>query len=159
MSFTPEGGSPIPIDFEIPTPEATRRPGVEGYPVKLADGRTWDLARPRLYFRPRFTPVEGSDKPSCELEERWDYPHPARRHVKLMLDHYNHSESFPLAVVIEPALELVMLAHDITAEQAVELFDLDRDQVEDLGVAMLRMFRGDQPAATTEEPEKPSTEG
>jgi hypothetical protein len=137
-------------------PIATRKPAAAGAPFTLADGQTWHLATPRKYFKPRISEGAENQRPLIELVERWDFPRSARDKVQEMLDAVcSGVATFPLAKVVDPAVELVMLCHDLTYEQAFNLFDMTCEEVEDLAVGLLRMFRGERPDGKPDEPESP----
>ena len=124
------------------TPEATRRPDVNGVAFRLAGGRVWHLATPVLYLRP--TIEEGR---VTGLEERSGLPASGPPGGPGMLEAFNSGEpTFARVLILAAAVELLMLCHDVGPEVAAEALELDVDESEDLAVGMLRMFRGERPS-------------
>lgn len=128
------------------TPDSTRKAGVKGKPFMLANGQFWDLATPALRIRPKF--VNGR----VELENRWDYPANVRKLAQELLELYVEGKEIPFDLIVNTAFQLVRLCHELSPEEAASLFEIPVEEVEDLAVAMLRMFRGDRPSE--EQPEE-----
>ena len=142
----------------FPSPETTRRPGVEGFPTLLSDGRFWLLACPRRYLVPSFEPIQADENgyhrqglSRCILGEKWDYPHPARRKVGALLDTIQEGGTIPLVMIVDVALEMLILCHEVPEDLALELLCLSPAEIEDLLVSMLRAFRGETTDGTDPE--------
>lgn len=143
----------FPAEF---SPDATRIGRVKGRPFRLADGREWLLASPDVRVRPKFTrvePINGVEQqPTCTIETRVGYPMHVERKVQALLDRINEgAEIIGFAEVVDPAFALLRMCHNVTPEQALPLFELSGDEVEDVAVGIIRMLRGVEPAETNED--------
>jgi hypothetical protein len=124
-----------------PSPERTRREGVEVAPVRLADGQAWGLALPSLRWKPevveRIDPL-GRPTRSIRLVPGSDYPLEIRRLVAELRSACKRGrprrryEAF-----IALASALVRRAHDIDRSEAIALLELEDQELPGLVEAVL----------------------
>jgi hypothetical protein len=136
-------------DFELLSPEMTRRDGVPGVPVVLGDGRTWFLAVPTLRIVPQF-----KDSECVGYLPTWSYPYQATDAVERLQEAARESvESVPITLVFTTAAELLKLAHDVTTEDAAKILACDSDGVGALVEGIARAFQNGT-AGDVPEPEE-----
>jgi hypothetical protein len=139
------------------TPEVTRN-DKQGMPFMLADRQVWNLAVPTIRLRPKVV-MEPDERPgfppteTIEIESRWDYPPRVREKVQELIEAVqSDKEEIAFATILNAAVPLVKLCHEITTEEALSLFEMTPEEMEDLAIGMLRMFRGERPKPS-EDPE------
>jgi hypothetical protein len=132
---------------ERPTPDRTRRQGVESLPIALADGNAWGLAMPSIRLSPRL--IEGVDslgRPHATIRVATSFGYPLE--IRRLIDDLQFACEYEAAerqyeTLIRLAAALILRAHEITLADALCLLELDVDDLPSLVQAVLSVVTGE----------------
>jgi len=131
---------------DTPSPEKTRRPGVEALFIGLADGNDWGLALPSIRLSPRVVEeVDSLGRPTSRIEVRTriGYPLEITQLIdQLRLACQQNSTEWQYEALIQLAAALIIRAHEITLSDAVSLLEVGSDDLPRLVEAVLSVVTG-----------------
>ena len=117
-------------------PNYTRKPLVESVPIRLTDGQSWGLARAVLMLRPRFVnPVEANDSDDAAVfvDTYHGFPLNTEKYLEpLRTAALETPNKIPWDVVFRAAAALLMQAHTVNLEDALELLTIENDRLHEL---------------------------
>jgi hypothetical protein len=130
-----------------PNPNQTRREGVAGFSITLADGNSWRLAMPSTRLRPKVIKgVDSLGRPTetIQVETEFGYPLEIRR----LIDDLRAACEIETAErqyesLIRLAAALICRAHEIELGEAVSLLELELDDLPRLVEAVLSVVTGE----------------
>jgi hypothetical protein len=132
---------------ERPTPDRTRREGVEVLSITLDDGNAWGLAKPSLRLSPRI--IEGVDSlgrphATIRVATKFGYPLEIRRLIDdLRSACEQETAERQYETLIRLAAALILRAHEINLSDALCLLELGVDDLPRLVQAVLSVVTGD----------------
>lgn len=131
----------------LPSPEATRRPGVVGRTVRLSDGRTWGFASPSVFWLPVVT-VESDEfgRPVERVGMRSVFGHPPEVEGlagRLRDACLTGSAPARYAAFFRLAASLLRRCHEIDPRTACELLAVPACDLPTLVREVLAAARGD----------------
>src|SRR4051794_24212264 len=133
---------------ERPNPNRTRREGVDGFSIILADGNIWRLALPSPRLRPKVIKgVDSLGRPtqSIEVETEVGYPLEIRRLIGDLRSACElETAERQYETLIRLAAALICRAHEIDLGEAASLLELELDDLPRLVEAVLSVVTGDR---------------
>ncbi len=132
-----------------PTPDRTRREGVEAFPIILADGNAWGLSLPSPRLRPRvLRGLDALGRPTEAICVSAEFGHPIA--IRRLVDGLRSAceaggADRQYEALILLAAALIRRAHDIDLEFAASLLELGVDELPRLVEAVLGVATGNCP--------------